>query len=104
MRFQFDIDTQRGLVCVVGLFGLFCEQALYAAFNLPPNDVLTGAFITLSIGPVVTGTIDRYKQKRGDPPPPPPNGEERPTGVIPTGDKESDDWNRNRGWLEATAF
>lgn len=90
------------------MFSLLVEQVIYAAFNVPPNELLTGGFITLSIGPVITGTVDRYRQGRGNGPPaggPPAQlpEEDAPRDVVPTGDKDSDDWNRHHGWIEMTA-
>jgi hypothetical protein len=71
---RFDLDDQRAIVCLFGLFGLMGEAlAFYVTGRVLP-DMLTGIFATMAIGPIVDSTV-RYRRgskKDGPPPPPPP--------------------------------
>lgn len=72
---RFDLDAQRGLVCLFGLLGLLGEAAAFYLSGKILPDILTGAFLTMAIGPVATSTVERYRQSKGDrddPPSPPP--------------------------------
>lgn len=77
---RFDLDAQRALVCVFGIFCLLAEAVAYYALGRILPDILTGAFITMAVGPVATSTVGRYRQSksdRDDPPSPPssPSGD-----------------------------
>ena len=65
---KFDIDAQRGFACVVGLGGLLVELILFYAIGKSAPRELTGAFLTLAVGPVLTSVIERYRSNKQDPP------------------------------------
>lgn len=69
---RFDLDAQRGLVCLFGLLGLMGEAiAFYITGHILP-DFLTGTFFTMAVGPMATSTVERYRRsKDGEGPPPP---------------------------------
>lgn len=65
---RFDIDSQRGFACLVGLGGLIIELILFYLTGKEAPRILTGAFLTLAVGPVLTSIIERYKNNKQDPP------------------------------------
>jgi hypothetical protein len=70
---RFDLDDQRAIVCLFGLFGLMGEAlAFYVTGRVLP-DMLTGIFATMAIGPVGESWVRHYRGSKGkdDPPPPP---------------------------------
>jgi hypothetical protein len=73
---KFDIDSQRGFACLVGLGGLILELVLFYLTGKEAPQILTGAFLTLAVGPVLTSIIERYKDNRQDPPEDGPSGSE----------------------------
>lgn len=70
---RFDLDQQRAVACCVGLLGLIGEAFVYSVFGVQVSEILTGAFVTLAIGPVITGTIEKIRTQ------PPPTGGRRET-------------------------
>lgn len=62
--FKFDLDVQRSYACALGLLGLTIELLFWAFTGHDTPQFLTGAFVTLSVGPVVTGTLQRYEQEK----------------------------------------
>lgn len=72
---RFDLDAQRGLVCLFGLAALTVEGIAFYFTGKTLPDIFTGAFITMAIGPVLTTTAEKYregkKQQLERPPSPP---------------------------------
>lgn len=68
---RFDIDTQRGAICLFGMICLAVELVGFYLTGKTPPDALTGGFFTMAIGPVVSTTWQRYNEYRrrgpGDP-------------------------------------
>jgi hypothetical protein len=65
---RFDIDTQRGAICLFGMVCLAVELiAFYLTGKTPPGE-LTGGFFTMAIGPVVSTTWQRYNEYRNQGP------------------------------------
>lgn len=92
---RFDLDAQRGLVCLFGLTALTCEAVAYYVLGKTLPDLFTGAFITMAIGPVLTTTAEKYregKRRLEAPPPSPPEPPsetktDSPLGVQPNGER-----------------
>ena len=60
---SFDLDTQRALVCVAGL--LFLTGSMVASYlGHPMPDVLNGIFGTMVVGPIIDGTVQRYREQK----------------------------------------
>jgi hypothetical protein len=60
---KFDLDTQRALVCVMGL--VFLTASLVASYlGHPPPDTLIGVFGTMVVGPLLEGTFQRYREAK----------------------------------------
>jgi hypothetical protein len=60
---SFDLDTQRALVCVSGLVFLTASQVA-SYLGHPPSDALIGVFGTMVVGPLLEGTVQRYREAR----------------------------------------
>lgn len=61
---RFDLDAQRGLICLFGLVALTAEAiAFYITGNKLP-DVMTGIFGTMAAGPVVSSTAEKYREAK----------------------------------------
>lgn len=60
---SFDLDTQRAVVCVAGLVFLVASMVL-SYLDRPPSDVLIGVFGSMVVGPILDGTIQRYREER----------------------------------------
>lgn len=95
-------------VLVASVLGLMFMLVLASAREQPADTVATtvlggliGACIT-ALGPLWLATSSR----RDTPPDEPPDDDvgppssRSPVRIEPTGDIESDEWNRERGWLE----
>lgn len=61
---RFDVDAQRGLICLFGLIALAMESVAFYFTGHTLPDVLTGIFGTMAVGPVVTSTADKYRQSK----------------------------------------
>jgi hypothetical protein len=80
---KFDVDAQRGLICLFGLVALTMESVAFYLTGHTLPDILTGIFGTMAVGPVVTSTADKYRQSKREedldspPPPRPPSSSPR---------------------------
>lgn len=76
---KFDLDTQRTVICLSGLVGLFCQLLAYSFFQVSPAQVLTGAFVSMAAGPIGLSAIEKFSSRRQGPPddPPPPKRDRR---------------------------
>lgn len=61
---RFDLDAQRGLLCLFGLVALSVEAVAFYLTGKALPDMFTGAFITMAIGPVLTKTAEQYRDAR----------------------------------------
>lgn len=59
---RFDLDAQRGLVCLFGLVALAVEGIGFYVTGKTLPDIFTGAFITMATGPVLTTTAEKYRE------------------------------------------
>lgn len=81
---KFDIDTQRSLICVAGLLGLFFQLLAYSIFGIAPFREFIGIFGTMAAGPIGLSTLEKFSSRRAgepgepDPPPPPPPSDNQP--------------------------
>lgn len=85
MRIDFDLNQQRGLACLVGLVGLIAEEVVHSAWGVNVDKILTGAFLTLAIGPVMAQTIEKIRRR-------PPPGSGRRSSDEPVPEDEPTDW------------
>lgn len=74
---SFDLDTQRGLVCLFGLVALTVEGILFYVTGKALPDIFTGGFITMALGPLASAWAEKYqetKRRLSEPPSDPDQG------------------------------
>lgn len=103
-RFREIIPPLIIFILLASVLGLIFELTLASARRQPVDPAATtvlgglvGACIT-ALGPL--WVVGSKRQPPSEPPDEQPPPFAHPTRVEPTGDPESDDWNRERGWLE----
>lgn len=68
---RFDLDTQRGLVCLFGMTALTAEGIAFYIIGKTLPDIFTGGFITMVMGPLLSAWAEKYqetKRRFSDPP------------------------------------
>jgi hypothetical protein len=53
---RFDLRTHESLILLAGLVGLIEQEAARLLFDLPPNSLLSGAFVTMVLASIGLGT------------------------------------------------
>lgn len=61
---RFDLDTQRGLVCLFGLAALTLEAVLFYLTGKTLPDIFTGGFITMALGPLASAWAEKYQETK----------------------------------------
>lgn len=61
---RFDLDTQRGLVCLFGLVALTAEGIGYYVTGRTLPDIFTGGFFTMALGPLASAWAEQYQETR----------------------------------------
>lgn len=75
---RFDIQDQRGLAFAFGLVGLTTSMVVFYVTGKSLPGELTGAFLTMVMGPVVGEALERSREQQrqesqGSPSTPPPS-------------------------------
>lgn len=61
---SFDLDTQRGLVCLFGMAALTAEGIAYYVIGKTLPDIFTGGFITMVMGPLLSAWAEKYRETK----------------------------------------
>lgn len=86
---RFDLDTQRGLVCLFGLVALTCEALGYYILGKTLPDIFTGGFFTMAIGPMASAWAEKYQETKRRLSEPPDSQEETAPGKQSSREKRS---------------
>lgn len=61
---SFDLDTQRGLVCLFGMTALTAEGIAFYLIGKTLPDIFTGGFITMVMGPLLSAWAEKYQETK----------------------------------------
>lgn len=62
---DFSLDRQRAIACVAGLVGLTASLVL-SSLGREPSEFLIGTFATMVMGPILEGTISKYRAAKAE--------------------------------------
>lgn len=102
-RLREFIPVLLAVVLVASIVAVLFEVVIDTSRGVPLDPVAVPVLGTLA-GACITALAGFYavdgRTPRDRDPDPPDGPHERPRMIQPTGDPESDDWNRDHGWLE----
>lgn len=62
---DFDLDRQRAYAFIIGCVLLVASLTL-ESFGIQVSDIFIGVFASMIVGPLVDGTVDRYRSRKAE--------------------------------------